>query len=68
MLGYLVRMLVQVDTPVVTSLGAYPTFNYHVAGFGGALESVPFAGDGEDPDGLLRRAREVGAVRSSRDQ
>ncbi|HSM41569.1 MAG TPA: aminotransferase class I/II-fold pyridoxal phosphate-dependent enzyme, partial [Afifellaceae bacterium] len=32
LLGYLNRMLVSEGTPVVTSLGAYPTFNYHVAG------------------------------------
>ncbi len=34
LLGYLVRMLVRPGDPVVTSLGAYPTFNFHVAGFG----------------------------------
>jgi histidinol-phosphate aminotransferase len=53
MLGYLVRMLVQQDTPVVTSLGAYPTFNFHVAGFGGRLVTVPYKDDCEDPDALL---------------
>ena len=34
LLGYLARMTVSEGTPVVTSQGAYPTFNYHVAGFG----------------------------------
>ncbi len=53
LLGYLVRMLVQQDTPVVTSLGAYPTFNFHVAGFGGRLVTVPYKDDCEDPDALL---------------
>jgi len=61
LLGYLVRMLVAPGDPVVTSAGAYPTFNYHVAGFGGALHLVPLAGDHEDPDALIARAREVGA-------
>ena len=61
LLGYLVRMLVSLGTPVVTSHGAYPTFNYHVAGFGGRLSTVPYRDDGEDPDGLLERAREEDA-------
>jgi histidinol-phosphate aminotransferase len=61
LLGNLVRLLVTTDTPVVTSVGAYPTFTYHVAGFGGHVEAVPFAADGEDPDALLRRSHEVDA-------
>ena len=42
---------------VVTSLGAYPTFNFHVAGFGGRLVTVPYANDREDLDALLEAAR-----------
>lgn len=61
LLGYLVRLLVGQDDPVVTSLGAYPTFNYHVAGFGGALHTVPYRDDAEDPEALANSAREVGA-------
>jgi histidinol-phosphate aminotransferase len=61
LLGYLVRMLVAPGDPVVTSLGAYPTFNFHVAGFGGALHTVPFKGDAEDPDALLAKARDTQA-------
>lgn len=61
LLGYVVRMLIGPGDRVVTSLGAYPTFNYHVAGFGGALETVPFNGDHEDPTALMQRAAEVGA-------
>ena len=53
LLGLVVRMIVEKDTPVVTSLGAYPTFNYHVAGFGGRLVTVPYTSDHEDLDGLL---------------
>ena len=45
----------------MTSDGAYPTFNYHVAGFGGQLHKVPYCGDHEDPDALFARAAEVGA-------
>ncbi|MFT7107288.1 MAG: histidinol-phosphate aminotransferase [Yoonia sp.] len=61
LLGVLVRLYVGQDDPVVTSAGAYPTFNYHVAGFGGTLHTVPYRGDFEDPDALLAKAAEVGA-------
>lgn len=53
LLGLVARMIVEKATPVVTSLGAYPTFNYHVAGFGGRLVTVAYNGDREDLDGLL---------------
>ncbi len=53
LLGYLVRMLIGPGDKVVTSDGAYPTFNYHVAGFGGTLLKTPYAGDHEDPNALL---------------
>lgn len=61
LLGNLVRLLVAPGTPVVTSAGAYPTFNYHVAGFGGALLTVPYRNDAEDPEALLLAARKAGA-------
>ncbi len=61
LLGYLVRLIVGVGDPVVTSTGAYPTFNYHVAGFGGQLHGVPYADDHEDLPALLSKAAEVGA-------
>jgi histidinol-phosphate aminotransferase len=61
LLGYLVRMLVAPGDPVVSSLGAYPTFDFHVTGFGGLLHKVPFKGDHEDPAALLAKAAEVGA-------
>ena len=61
LLGYLVRLLVAPGDAVVTSDGAYPTFNFHVAGFGGVLHKVPYAGDREDPEALATKAREVGA-------
>jgi histidinol-phosphate aminotransferase len=61
LLGNLVRLLVAPGDAVVTSDGAYPTFNYHVAGFGGALHKVPYAGDHEDPHALFARAHETGA-------
>ncbi|SLN46905.1 pyridoxal phosphate-dependent aminotransferase [Roseisalinus antarcticus] len=61
LLGTLVRLVVGPGTPVVTSRGAYPTFNYHVAGFGGALHAIPFTADHEDPERLVAKAREVDA-------
>jgi histidinol-phosphate aminotransferase len=61
LLGYLVRLLIGAGDAVVTSDGAYPTFNYHVGGFGGALHKVPFKGDHEDPEALIAKAVEVDA-------
>ena len=53
LLGYLCRMYVEPGVKVVTSAGAYPTFNFHVSGYGGDLVTVPYAGDFEDPEALL---------------
>ncbi len=61
LLGYLVRLMVGPGDRVVTSLGAYPTFNYHVTGFGGEIHTVPYRDDHEDPEALFARAAEVGA-------
>lgn len=61
LLGYLVRLLIGPGDCVVTSDGAYPTFNYHVAGFGGVLHKVPYKNDHEDPAALFAKADEVGA-------
>ena len=60
-LGYLVRLVVEPGDAVVTSDGAYPTFNYHVAGYGGVLHKVPFRDDAEDPDALIAKAAETQA-------
>lgn len=61
LLGLLVRTLVQPETPVVTSLGAYPTFNYHVEGFGGVLTKVPYRNDCIDLDALASAVHETRA-------
>ncbi len=61
LLGNLVRLLVADGDPVVTSAGAYPTFGYHVAGFGGAVRAAPYRDDAEDPEALLAAVRETGA-------
>ncbi|MBO68573.1 MAG: histidinol-phosphate aminotransferase [Acidiferrobacteraceae bacterium] len=56
LLSYVVRMLVEPGDTVVTSDGAYPTFNYHVIGYGGKLKFVPYYNDHEDPEYLLKCA------------
>lgn len=61
LLGYLARLFVGAGDAVVTSDGAYPTFNYHVAGFGGVLHKVPYLDDHEDPAALFSKADEVDA-------
>jgi histidinol-phosphate aminotransferase len=61
LLESLVRLTVAEGDAVVTSDGAYPTFNYHVAGYGGVLHKVPFRDDAEDPMALIAKAMEVGA-------
>lgn len=57
LLGYLCRMFVAPGVSVVTSDGAYPTFNFHVSGYGGTLTKVPYRDDAEDPEALLEAAR-----------
>jgi histidinol-phosphate aminotransferase len=53
LLGLAVRMFAKPGDAVVTSLGAYPTFNFHVAGFGARLVAVPYENDRESLDALL---------------
>ena len=61
LLDSLVRLTVTAGDSVVTSAGAYPTFNYHVTGYGGTIHTVKYTADHEDPDHLIAKAREVGA-------
>lgn len=56
LLGLAVRQYVQDGDSVINSLGGYPTFNYHVAGYGGKLVTVPYINDKSDLDGLLDAA------------
>ncbi|ETD88831.1 pyridoxal phosphate-dependent aminotransferase [Rhodobacter capsulatus] len=59
LLGTLCRMVLAPGDAVVTSEGAYPTFNFHVAGFGGVLHKAPYRKDAEDPEALLALAQQV---------
>ncbi len=61
LLGYLVRLLIEKGDNVVTTDGAYPTFNYHVEGFGGQLHKIPFKNDTEDLENLLKKVKETSA-------
>ena len=61
LLGSTVRLFTGPGDHVVTSDGAYPTFNYHVAGYGADLHKVPYVDDKEDPNSLIEKAKETGA-------
>ncbi len=62
LLGLTVHMAVEPGGAVVTSDGAYPTFNFHVASHGGTLFKVPYRADREDISALLDTARQVKAA------
>ena len=57
LLGLLVRLFVGAGDAVATSAGAYPTFNFHVTGYGGVIHLAPYRGWHEDPQALLDLAR-----------
>ena len=61
LLGLAVRLYAGPGDTVVTSLGAYPTFNFHVAGFGARLVTVPYRDDREDLQGLVDAVKRYGA-------
>ena len=65
LLGVTVRLFMEPGDIAISSRGAYPTFAYHVAGFGGRLEAVPYERSHESPEALLFAAREH-AARSGR--
>jgi histidinol-phosphate aminotransferase len=58
LLGLVVRTYLSPGEVAVTSLGAYPTFNYHVAGYGGRLERVPYRDDRNDLEALAAAAHQ----------
>ena len=55
--GYAVRLFVEPGITVATSQGAYPTFNFHVNGYGGRLVMTTYVDDREHPPALLDLAR-----------
>ncbi|MGR3466181.1 pyridoxal phosphate-dependent aminotransferase [Limimaricola sp.] len=61
LLGLLVRLTIGAGDWAITSQGGYPTFDFHVTGFGGRIEQVPYDGDRVDATGLMDRATALGA-------
>lgn len=61
-LGMAVRLFAAPGATVVTSLGGYPTFNYHIAGYGAHMHTVPYIGDREDIDALAKAAHQTQAA------
>ena len=57
LLGLVTRLFINRGDAVATSLGAYPTFNFHVAASGGKLLTTPYVDDHENPDALLKLAK-----------
>jgi histidinol-phosphate aminotransferase len=57
LLGHAVKIAIDPGGTVVTSDGAYPTFNFHVAAHGARLVKVPFRDDREDLGALLDAVR-----------
>ena len=61
LLGLTCRLYLEPGDKVVTSLGAYPTFNYHVAAQGAELVKIPYdENDRESLSGLLDTVLGVG--------
>lgn len=52
LLGLAVRLYAAAGDVILSSLGGYPTFNYHVHGFGAKLVTVPYRDDHEDLEAL----------------
>jgi histidinol-phosphate aminotransferase len=61
LLELIVRTYLEPGQTAVTSLGGYPTFAYHVVGYGGILERVPYRDDYNDLAGLARAANHTAA-------
>ncbi len=57
LLGLACKIVLEPGSAVVTSNGAYPTFNFHVTACGGRLVKVPYRDDREDIEALLDAAR-----------
>jgi len=59
LMGVAVRAFVAPGGLALTTRGTYPTFDYHVVGYGGRLAFAPYRDDGyPDLDALLAIARE----------
>jgi len=62
LLGLAVRAYLAPGEVTVATLGSYPTYVYHVVGYGARLETVPYADDGSvQLEALAERAHATGA-------
>lgn len=62
LMGLTVRAFVEIGGRAVAARGTYPTFAYHVAGYGGVLETAPYTNEGEpDLEALAALAQRTGA-------
>lgn len=61
LLEWIVRAALDPGEIAVTSLGAYPTVNYHVHGHGGRIEQVPYRDDRNDLEALVAAAKHTDA-------
>ncbi len=60
LMGLAVRAFMSPASTALATRGTYPTFGYHVTGFGGRLETVAYREDGfVDVDALIARAKEL---------
>ncbi len=62
LMGLAVRAFVAPGAVAITSRGTYPTFDYHVAGYGGTIVRVPYGNDRPDLDGLATAAHATSAA------
>lgn len=62
LLGLAVKLAAEPGAAIVTSDGAYPTFNFHVLSHGARLVKVPFREDKEDLAALLDAVRRSNAA------
>ncbi len=53
----LAQAFIEPGTPVTTSKGSYPTFNYFMTLFGATLNQVPYKGFAPDLDALVHESR-----------
>jgi len=61
LLGLMVRVFLEPGGKAVASLGSYPTFRYHVEGYGGQMCSVPYREVWNHLDALAETAKRVNA-------
>jgi histidinol-phosphate aminotransferase len=60
LMGLAVRAFIAPGEFALATRGTYPTFAYHVTGFGGSLETAPYREDGlVDVDALIAKAQSL---------